>query len=73
VHGLSAGFPAGFDDPVNAQIAVGRGWRADQHCLVRLASVQRLGIGFRIDRHRRYPHSPRRSDNPAGDLATIGD
>ena len=73
MHRLGAGFAAGLDDPLDAQIALGRRRRADRHRLVGLAHMQRLGIGIGIDRDGRDPHPPRRSDDPAGDLAAIGD
>jgi hypothetical protein len=35
--------------------------------------MQRLGVGVRIDRDRADPSAPRGADDPAGDLAAIGD
>jgi hypothetical protein len=34
--------------------------------------MQRIAIGFRIDRDCRYAHATRRFDDSAGDFATIG-
>jgi hypothetical protein len=35
--------------------------------------MQRVAVGLGIDRDRRDPHPPRGLDDPAGDLAAIGD
>src|SRR6185369_3941421 len=42
------------------------------HRLIRFAHMQGIGIGVGIDRHRLDPHRARRADDPAGDLAAIG-
>ena len=43
------------------------------HRLVRLPDVQRLRVGVRIDRDGADAEAPRGADDPAGDLAAIGD
>ena len=73
MHRLGAALAAGCDDPVDPEIALGRRRRADHDRLVSLAHMQRLGIGFGIDRDRHNPHPPRGADHAAGDLAAIGD
>ncbi len=73
MHRLRPGRPTRLDNPVDAQIAVGRRRRPDQDRLVGLAHMQCLRIGLGIDRDRRDPHPPCRADDAAGDLAAIGD
>ena len=55
------------------QIAFARRRRADVHRLVGLAHVQRLGVGIGIDRDRADAERARGADDPAGDLAAVGD
>jgi hypothetical protein len=43
------------------------------HRLVRLAHMQRVGVGVGIDRDGLDPHALAGADHPAGDLAAIGD
>jgi hypothetical protein len=43
------------------------------HRLVRHLDMQRVAVGVRIDRDRRDSQLSRGLDDPAGDLATIGD
>ncbi len=73
MHRLGAGPAARLDDAVAAQIALGRWRRADAHRLVRLADMERVGIGVGMDRNRGDAHAARRADHPAGNLAAIGD
>ena len=62
-----------LDDLVDHQIAVARGWRADQISLVCDAHVQRSRIGLRIDRDHAHAEALRGARDAHGDLATIGD
>ena len=73
MHRLGAGLAAGLDDLVDQQIALGRGRRADQHGLVGHLDMQRVAVGLGIDRDRLDPHPAGSLDDPAGDLAAIGD
>ena len=73
MHGLGAGRAAGLDDLVDHQIALSRGRRPDQHRLVRHLDMQRVAVGLGIDGDRRDAHLPRGADDPAGDLAAVGD
>src|SRR5208282_5561862 len=73
MHRLGAGLAAGGYDLADIEIALGRGRRADQHRFVRLAHMQRLGIGLAIDRDRLDAEKPRRADHAAGNFAPIGD
>ena len=73
MHRLGAGRLAGLDDLVDDQIALGRGRRADVHRLVRHLDMQRVAVGVGIDRDGLDAHPARGLDDPAGDLAAIGD
>ena len=73
MHRLRAGLLAGGDDLVDQQIALGRSRRADMHRLVRHLDMQRVAVGVGIDRDCRDPHLAGCLDDPAGDLAAIGD
>jgi hypothetical protein len=73
MHGLGAGAAAGLDDPLDDEIRVGGGARADRHGLVGHLDMQRVAVGVGIDRHRGDAHAARRLDDPAGDLAAVGD
>ena len=70
---LRAGFFRGGDDLLTNQIALARRRRPDMHRFVRLTHVQRIGVGIRIDRNRADTHFARGADDPAGDLAPVGD
>ena len=73
MHGLRAGLAAGFDDLVDQEITLGGGRRPDQHRLVGHFDVQRVAVGLGIDGDRLDPHAAGGLDDPAGDLAAIGD
>ncbi len=73
MHRLGAGAATGLDNPVDTQVTVGRWWRSDPYRLVGGPDMRRLFIGIGVDRNRRDPHTPRRADDPAGDLAAISD
>src|ERR1043166_6145803 len=73
MHRFGAGAPAGLDDLVDHQIAFGSCRRPDQHRLIGHFDMQRVAVGPGIDRNRRDPHPPGGLDDPAGDLAAIGD
>ncbi|MGY4312229.1 hypothetical protein ACVWW1_001532 [Bradyrhizobium sp. JR3.5] len=73
MHGLRAGLAAGVDDLVDQKIALGRGRRADQHGVVGHLDMQRVAVGLGVDGNRLNPHTARSLDDPAGDLAAVGD
>ena len=73
MHRLGAGRLAGLDDLVDQQIALRRRRRADRHGLVGHLDVQRVAVGVGIDRDRLDAHPARGLDDPAGDLAAVGD
>src|SRR5262249_51256778 len=68
-----AGLLAGFDDRHDREIRLSRRRRADRDRFVGLLDVQRLGVGFGIDRHGLDAHAARGADHAARDLAAIGD
>jgi hypothetical protein len=73
MHGFRAGLAAGLDDLVHDEIALGGGRRPDQDGLVGHFDMQRVAVGLGINRDRLYPHAAGGLDDPAGDLAAIGD
>ncbi len=73
MHGLRAGLAAGLDDLVHHEIAFGRGRRSDQDRLIGHLDMQRIAVGLGIDGNRLDPHPAGGLDDPAGDLAAIGD
>ena len=58
---------------IDLEIAVARQGPADANRFVRLRHMQRIGVGIGIDRDGAQAHAPGRPDDPAGDLAAIGD
>src|SRR5262249_10292319 len=70
---FGAGARAGFDDLVDREIALRRLWRADRNRRIGHCDMQRVFVGLGIDRDGGDPHAPRGPDDPAGDLAAIGD
>ena len=68
----SAGLCRG-DNLLTHQIALTRRRRPDMHCLVGFPHMQRLSISIRIDCNRANAHVARGTDNPASNLAPIGD
>jgi hypothetical protein len=70
---LSAGRAGGVDDRLDVQVAVPGGRRADQHGLVGERDVERVAVGVGEHRDRPHAHALCRADDPAGNLATVGD
>src|SRR5262249_34720368 len=64
--------PTRLDDLVDDEIALRSLRRPDRHRIVGHFDVQGVAIRFRIDSDRRDSHPPRSFDDPAGDLAAIG-
>src|SRR2546423_1025149 len=73
MHRFRAGCLAGGNDLLDLQITFRRRWRTDMHRRVGHLDVQRVAVGIGIDRDGRNSHLARRADDPAGDLAAIGD
>jgi hypothetical protein len=73
MHGLRPGLLAGIDDPVDQQIAFGRGRRPDQHGVIGHLDMKGVTVGFRIDSYRLDSHAAGSLDHPAGDLTAVCD
>ena len=73
MHRLGAAVPAGRDDLVDDEVALGGGRRPDRDRLVGHLDVQRVLVGLGIDRDGRDAHAAGGLDDAAGDLAAIGD
>ena len=73
MHGLGASLLAGGDYLVDHEIGFGRWGRADGDFLVSHLDVQRVFVGFRIDRNRLDAEAAGGLDNATGDLAAICD
>jgi len=73
MHRLGAALAAGLDDFLHHQIALGRSRRPDQHGIIRHFDVERVAVGLGIDGDGLDPHTAGSLDDPAGDLAAIGD
>ncbi|MCD6016863.1 MAG: hypothetical protein K0R41_4691 [Geminicoccaceae bacterium] len=73
VNRLGAAQPGRLDDALDPQITLAGGRRPDRQGLVGHAHVQRVGIGLGVDRDRGDAEPPAGPDDPAGDLAPIGD
>ena len=70
---LGAGLLGGGDDLLAAQIAFLRGGSADVHRFIRLAHVQRFGVGVGIDSDRAHAETLGGANNAAGDFSAICD
>ncbi len=73
MHRFGAGLFAGFDDFIDDEIGLRRGRRTDVHCLVSHFDVECVLVGVGIDRDGGNAHPLRGLDDPARDLAAIGD
>ena len=72
MHGLRAGLAASLHDLVDHEIAFGRCRRADQNGLIGQLDVKRVSIRLRVHGNGFDTHAPGRLDDPAGDLAAVG-
>ena len=72
MHGLGTARLAGGNDLVDDQIALRRRRRADRDRGVGHLDMERVAVGLGIDRDGFNAHPPRGLDDPAGDLAAIG-
>jgi hypothetical protein len=73
MHRFGAGLAAGLDDLLHHQIAFRGRRRPDQNGIVGHLDVERITIGLGINSDRLDPHAAGGLDDPAGDLAAIGD
>jgi hypothetical protein len=70
---FGAGLLRRLDDAVALEIAFTDRGGADMHRLVGHRDMQRIGVGVRIDRDGGDAHAARGANDPASDLAAIGD
>ena len=70
---VGAGILAGLDDGADRKITFRRRRRADADRFVRLANVERIGVGVGINRDGAYSHPSAGANHPTRDLAPIGD
>ncbi len=70
---FGAGGARRFQDAVGVEVAFRNGSRPDADRLAGHGDMQRMPVGFGIDRDGGDPHPIQRSDHAAGDLAAIGD
>ena len=68
----AGGFRRG-NDRLAVQITLRRRRGSDRYGTVGHRDVARVRIGFGIDRDGLQAHRPRRLNDPAGDLASVGD
>ncbi len=73
MHGLGAGLAAGLDDLLHHQVTFGGRRRPDQNRLIGHFDMERVTVGLGINRDRLNSHPAGGLDDPAGDLAAIGD
>ena len=72
MHRLGTARLAGSNDVVDDQIALRRRRRPDRYGVVGHFDVERVAVGLGIDRHGFDSHPAGGLDDPAGDLAAIG-
>ena len=73
MHGLSACLATGLDDALDDEIGFGGRRRADMDGLIGHVHMQRVLVRIGIDGHSLDAHAARGLDDPAGNLATVGD
>ena len=73
MHGLRARVAADLEDPLDVEVALGRGRPAQQVGLVGPLDVQCLAIELGVHGHRRDAHLAQRADDADSDLAAVGD
>src|SRR5690606_378580 len=72
VDGLSAGLGGGGENPVDAQVAVGRLVAAQGDGHVGVAHVLGVAVGVGVHRHALHAEAPEGADGADSDLATVG-
>src|SRR4029077_1248695 len=70
---LGARAPSGLEDALDIEVALAGRSGSDENGLVGLPSMRPVRVGFGIDSDGPDTESPRRAENPARDLPTIGD
>jgi hypothetical protein len=72
MDGFCAGLQAGCHDLVDQQVTLSRGRWTDRNRRVGHLDVEGVAVGVRINGNRRNPHPTGGLDDPAGDLAAVG-
>ena len=70
---IGAGALRRVEDAIDLEIALHDGRRADPHRLVGHCDMLRVRVGVGVDGDGAQAHPARGADDPAGDLAAIGD
>ena len=68
---LGAGTPRRLEQPLDDEIALGGGWRADEVRLVGDAGVQSAAVGLGVDGNRPDAELAERAEDAHGDLAPV--
>ncbi|GGM36901.1 hypothetical protein GCM10012275_05080 [Longimycelium tulufanense] len=72
MDGLRSGKRCGIEDPVDGQVALACGGRADPDRDIRFPHVTGIGVGVAVDGDGANPHPSQGGDDPDGDLAPVG-
>ena len=72
MHRFRAGFLAGGDDLLDDEVTLRGGRRSDRDRHIGHFHMQRVAVSLGIHRDRRDTHPPGGLDDPAGDLAAVG-
>jgi len=73
VDGLRAGPPGCVEDALEGEVALGRGSRPDEECLVRVPGVEGAPVTFRVDGDAADPELPQGAEDADRDLSSVGD
>ena len=73
MHRVATASQGGGDQQIAAQVGVGGGVAGERPRHVGFAHVRRVGVGFGEDGDRADAHAAAGADDPAGDLAAVGD
>jgi len=73
MEAIGPGPRSGLHDPVDPQVGIQGRRRPDRVGFVGQGYVQGRAVGLRVDRDRPHSEAPRRAQDPASDLAAIGD
>jgi hypothetical protein len=73
MYGFASGVQRRHDEIVSYKITLGRRRRAYTDRMIGKAYMEIIPVGGGIDRHGLYAHFPAGSDDPDGDLSSVGD
>ncbi len=72
MYGLRAGARDGVQDPLDREVAAGRGRRAEPDGDVGVADMSRVGVSVAVHGNRSDTHGAQRADHPDRNLASVG-